>query len=123
MAVDPFRIFYDVDYASAVVAIIAVGKKKAIGYTSEGCISIMRTIIIAQPDRSVAALLKEAQGENLILQLPDGSEFILAEIDSFNQEVKLTRENKPLIELLAQRRKQSKRVSLAEAKAQLGIDS
>jgi hypothetical protein len=83
----------------------------------------MRTITIAQPDRSVAALLKEAQGENLILQLPDGREFILAEIDSFNQEVKLTRENQPLMDLLAQRRKQAKRVSFAEAKAQLGIDS
>jgi hypothetical protein len=33
----------------------------------------------------------------------------------------LTRENKPLMDLLAQRRKQTKRVSLAEAKAQLGI--
>ena len=83
----------------------------------------MRTITIAQPDRSVAALLKEAQGENLILQLPDGREFILAEIDSFNQEVKLARENQPLMDLLAQRRKQAKRVSFAEAKAQLGIDS
>lgn len=83
----------------------------------------MKTIAIAQPDRSVAALLKEAQGENLILQLPDGSEFILAEIDSFNQEVKLTRENQSVMDLLALRRKQSKRISLAEAKAQLGIDS
>ena len=83
----------------------------------------MRTITIAQPDRSVAALLKEAQGENLILQLPDGREFILAEIDSFNQEVKLARENQPLMDLLAQRRKQAKRVSFAEATAQLGIDS
>lgn len=83
----------------------------------------MRTITIAQPDRSVAALLKEAQGENLILQLPDGREYILAEIDSFDQEVKLTRENQSVMDLLALRRKPSKRISLAEAKAKLGIDS
>lgn len=83
----------------------------------------MKTLAITQPDRSVAALLKEAQGENLILQLPDGREYILAEIDSFNQEIKLTRENQSVMDLLALRRKQAKRVSLAEAKAQLGIDS
>ena len=81
----------------------------------------MKTIAISQPDRSITALLQEARGENLILQLPDGSEFVLAEIDTFDREVKLTRENQPLMDLLTQRRKQAKRVSLAEAKAQLGI--
>lgn len=54
---------------------------------------------------TIAALLDKARGENLILQLPDGSEFILAEIDTVDREVKLTRENQPLMELLAQRRK------------------
>jgi hypothetical protein len=81
----------------------------------------MKTIAISQPDRSIIALLKEARGENLILQLPDGSEFVLAEVDTFDREIKLTRENQPLMDLLTQRRKQTKRVSLAEAKAQLGI--
>lgn len=65
--------------------------------------------------------MNKADCENLTPQLPDGSEFILAEIDSFAREVQLTRENRPLMDLLAQRRKQSKRVSLAEAKKQLGI--
>lgn len=83
----------------------------------------MKTIAIAQPDRGVAALLKEAQGENLILQLPDGKEYILAELDSFNEEVKLTRENQSILDLLARRRKQGKRISLAEAKAQLDINA
>lgn len=81
----------------------------------------MKTITVPQPDLNIATLLDKARGENLILQLPDGSEFILAEIDSFAREVQLTRENQPLMDLLAQRRKQSKRVSLAEAKKQLGI--
>lgn len=81
----------------------------------------MKTITVSQPDPSITSLLDKARGENLILQLPDGSEFILAEIDSFAHEVQLTRENKSLMDLLAQRRKQSKRVSLAEAKKQLGI--
>jgi hypothetical protein len=61
--------------------------------------------------------------ENLMLQLPDGSEFMLAEIDSFDREVQRTRENQPLMDLLAQRRKQAKRVPLAEAKRQLGLSA
>jgi len=81
----------------------------------------MKTIAIARPDPSITALLKEARGENLILQLPDGSEFVLAEVDAFDREVKLTRENQPLMDLLTQRRKQTRRVSLTEAKARLGI--
>lgn len=81
----------------------------------------MKTITVPQPDLTIVTLLDKARGENLILQLADGSEFILAEIDSFAREVQLTRENQPLMDLLAQRRKQSKRVSLAEAKKQLGI--
>lgn len=65
--------------------------------------------------------MDKTDNKNLPLQLPDGREFILAEIDSFAREVQLTRANQPLMDLLAQRRKQSKRASLAEAKKQLGI--
>ncbi|MCE7980565.1 MAG: hypothetical protein DYG89_05180 [Caldilinea sp. CFX5] len=65
--------------------------------------------------------MNKADSENLILQLSDGNEFILAEIDCFDREVQRTRENQPLMDLLAQRRKQAKRISLAEAKKQLGI--
>jgi hypothetical protein len=82
----------------------------------------MKTIRISPRARSIAALLKEAQGENLVLTLADGSEFILAEIDAFDQEVKLTRQNQQVMDLLEQRAKQVKRVSLNEAKKRLGIE-
>jgi len=81
----------------------------------------MKTIPISPRAKSITALLNEARGENLVLTLSDGSEFILAEIDAFDHEVKLTRQNQQLMDLLEQRTKNAKRVSLAEAKKRLGI--
>ena len=76
----------------------------------------MKTVHISQRAKSITALLNEPRSENLVLTLADGSEFILAEIDAFDHEVKLTRQNQPLMELLKQRAQQPKRVSLAEAR-------
>jgi hypothetical protein len=82
----------------------------------------MKTIAVSRRAKSVTALLGKARHENLILILPDGSEFVLAEIDTFDQEIKLARQNRQLMELLDQRARQSKRVPLAEAKQALGLN-
>ena len=82
----------------------------------------MKTIKVSKQSRSVNALLKRARRENVILRSAEGTEFILAEIDDFNREIELTRQNKPLMKLLEGRAKQTARVSLDEAKKILGID-
>jgi len=46
-----------------------------------------------------------ASGDNIILRATDGKEFILTEMDSFDQEVELTRKNQELINILDQRSK------------------
>ena len=81
----------------------------------------MKTIPVSRRARSLYAILDSARQENLILSLPDGTEFILAEIDSFDHEIELTRQNQQLMSLLEQRAKQTKRVSLAEARKLLGL--
>jgi hypothetical protein len=81
----------------------------------------MKTITISSRSKGIKELLKQAQCENLILRSPDGSEFILAEIDDFNREIELTRGNKRLMALLNQRGRQSKTIPLQEAKFQLGL--
>jgi hypothetical protein len=58
-------------------------------------------------------LLARASQDNLILRTLDGREFILAEIDDFNHEIELTRQNKAS--------KPKKRIPLAEARRQLGL--
>jgi hypothetical protein len=81
----------------------------------------MKTITISSRSKGIKELLKQAQCENLILRSPDGSEFILAEIDDFNREIELTRGNKRLMALLNQRGRQYKTIPLQEAKFQLGL--
>ena len=81
----------------------------------------MKTVTISPRSRSIRELLAQASRDNLILRAPDGREFILAEIDDFNREIELTRQNKALMKLLAARSKPKKRISLAEARRQLGL--
>ena len=82
----------------------------------------MRTIKVSKQSRTVNALLKRARRENVILRSAEGIEFILAELDDFNREIELTRENRNLIKLLEGRAKQKATVSLVDAKRILGID-
>ena len=53
----------------------------------------------------------------------DGVEFILAEINKFDAEIELTRQNKELMAFLADRAKQTKTFSAAEVRARLGLTS
>ena len=82
----------------------------------------MRTIKIPKQSRAVNALLKRARHENVILRSAEGTEFILAEIDDFNREMELTRQNKQLMKRLEGRAKQKGTVSFGEAKRILGIN-
>jgi hypothetical protein len=72
----------------------------------------MKTITISHNAKSIIDLLHQARIENLILRSPDGVEFILAEIDDFDREIALTRQNKELMELLDRRARQTKTIPL-----------
>ncbi len=82
----------------------------------------MRTITISQRQRTLNELLRQALGENLILKTDDGHEFLLAEIDDFDREIELTRQNKELMRLLDSRGREKANIPLDEARARLGID-
>ena len=82
----------------------------------------MRTVTVSARSKQLNALLEQARRENIILRTADGTEFILAEIDDFNREIELTRQNKKLMEYLETRAKQPKTVPLAEVKKELELD-
>jgi len=82
----------------------------------------MKTVTVSKRAKGINALLQQARRENIVLRAPDGSEFILAEIDDFNREIELTRQNKELMKLLDRRAKQTKTIPLEEVKAQLGLN-
>jgi hypothetical protein len=79
----------------------------------------MRTITVSPEENTLGALLKQAMQESLILQTVDGHEFILAEIDDFDREITLTRQNEELMRLLDERGQEKATISLAEARARL----
>ena len=82
----------------------------------------MKTITVSKRAKGINALLKRARRGNLILKAPDGYEFILAEIDDFNREIELTRQNKKLMEFLDLRARQAKTIPLEEVKVRLGLN-
>ena len=81
----------------------------------------MKTIKVSRQARTLNALLQRARRENVVLRSADGDEFILAEIDDFNREIELTRQNKQLLKLLASRAKKKATISLEEAKQRLDL--
>jgi len=56
----------------------------------------LKTIKVPKQAKALNSLLRRARRENVILRSAEGSEFILAEIDDFNREIELTRQNKQL---------------------------
>ena len=81
----------------------------------------MKTIAVSKSAKSINELLKRARRESVIVRSADGTEFILAEIDDFNREIELTRQNKKLMKFLERRARQTKTIPLDEVKVQLGI--
>ena len=82
----------------------------------------MKRVNVSIKAKTVTTLLKKAKKGGLILRSPDGHEFILAEIDDFDREIELTRQNKALMKLLDERARQTKTLKAAEVKNRLGIE-
>jgi hypothetical protein len=82
----------------------------------------MKTVKLSTRAKSINVLLKKAQKGGLILRSPEGHEFILAEIDDFNREIELTRQNKSLMKSLDERGKQNRTFKATDVKRQLGIE-
>jgi hypothetical protein len=81
----------------------------------------MKTIAVAAGSAEIDALLAQATEDNLILKTEDGREFLLAEIDSFDREIELTRNNEALMRLLDERGAQKASVSLEQVRARFGL--
>ena len=82
----------------------------------------MKTITVSPQEAVLTTLLEQAKQENLILRTLDGYEFILAEIDDFDHEIELTRQNEDLMQLLDVRGQEKATISLKEARARLSVN-
>jgi hypothetical protein len=81
----------------------------------------VKTIDFAPAPPDVARLLDQARNDDLIVRLPDGSEFLLVAVDDFDQEIGRTRNNPRLMALLQARAKQTATIPLDEVKRRLGM--
>ena len=81
----------------------------------------MRTVNVSTKEKTINSLLKKAQRGGLILRSPGGQEFILAEINDFNREIELTRQNKALMKLLDSRGKQTKTLQSVLSVKAIGV--
>ena len=77
----------------------------------------MRTVTVSARARTLNALLKQALEESILIRGLDGHEFILAEIDDFDHEIDLVRQNAELMRLLDRRGQRKATIPLAEARA------
>ena len=81
----------------------------------------MKRINVSSKSRVLNGLLKRALKENIIILARDGHEFVLAEIEDFNREIELTRQNAKLMKLLDERGQEKATISLREARRRLRV--
>ncbi len=79
----------------------------------------MKTVAISGRAKGINSLLRLARRKNLILRASDGHEFVLAEVDDFDRETHLARQNKQLMVFLERRAKQTKTIPIKDVKAEL----
>lgn len=82
----------------------------------------MKTLNISPRAKTINTLLRKARSGGLILRSSQGNEFVLAEIDDFDREVKLTRQNTALMKFLDRRGKRTKTVNARGVRKQLGLE-
>ena len=81
----------------------------------------MKTIAVTSRSRGLTRLLAQAQRESLILRSPSGTEFVLAEIQDFDREIELQRQNPDLMALLDRRGNRPAVKSAAQVRRRLGL--
>jgi hypothetical protein len=81
----------------------------------------MKTVLVTRRSKSINDLLKQARKQNVILRSEDGKEFILAEVDDFDREIELARQNKALMKYLDERGKEKATIPLEDLEKELGL--
>ena len=79
----------------------------------------MKSIDLTNSSPTLSEVLELAQDGNLVLRTRDGREFVVAEIDDFEEEVAATRANPELMRLLDERSKEKGRYTLEQVKEML----
>ena len=82
----------------------------------------MKTVNLAEGDRSVSELIELAKSEPVLVHAADGTDFVFEEADDFDREVAALGASDRFMSFLAERSRQGKEVSASEVAERLGID-
>ena len=82
----------------------------------------MKRIELTEKWPTLQELLNLASEENVIVRLPNGQEFLLAEVDDIDREIELIRANEELMRLLDARSQESKTFAPEEVKKLLDLE-
>ena len=81
----------------------------------------MKRVDLTTERLTLAEILELAGEENIILRTSDGREFVVAEIDDFDKEIALIREQQELMEFLEQRSQETDTLTLQQVREKLGL--
>jgi hypothetical protein len=79
----------------------------------------MRTVNLAEEPLDLAAVLRLAGQEPVLLLTPDGKEFVLTEADDFEREVEGLRRSSAFQRFLEERSKDQRRIPLEEVEREI----
>lgn len=82
----------------------------------------MKVLEISQTMPTLAELIRQARNESLIVRTLEGQEFIFAELDDFDHEVELLRNNTEFMAFLEERSKQRGSTSLADMRKEFELN-
>lgn len=81
----------------------------------------MKAIDLSTKAASLPELLRLAGRQDIVVRTSSGREFLITEIDEFDEEVARTRRNRRLTRFLNERSKAGRTYSLDQVKSRLGI--
>jgi hypothetical protein len=83
----------------------------------------VKTIDIPRKVKSVNERLDQARDEDVVIRAADGTEFLVTQLDDFEEEIAPTRRNKKLMAFLEARAKETETISFEEVQRRLGLAS
>ena len=83
----------------------------------------MKTVNLAEGDRSISELIELAKSEPVLVHAADGTDFVFEEADEFEREVAALAASDKFMSFLEKRSREGKEVPAPDVANRLGIDS
>jgi len=83
----------------------------------------MKTVNLAEGDRSVSELVELARSEPVLVHAADGTDFVFEEADEFEREVEALGARDRFTSFLQRRSDEGKKTTASEVSKRLGMDA